>query len=410
MTRILPEHPAKKLCLEFASELDTQALGLALKQPGHGRMLGVLTCTDGTSYKAFSGLLEGEYEVTGFVPPVFDVPKMKELLALHDPIIKACKTSEESKKASKTCWTEVQKLYTFHCYDGLKRTLDDIFPNAPSGTGDCCAPKLLSYAYSQGKKPQSLCEFFYGSGSYDHLSFHTPCDFRCKPLLKHLLGLDIEYYDDCIIVVNKPSGLLSIEGRGPDKQDCIASRVKALYPNCISQPCVHRLDQATSGLLVLGLTQQAHDTLSRAFENRLPHKTYEALVYGRIEETEGIIEIPMRLDPDNRPHQVVDYEQGKKAITQWKRLSIENLFGQKVTRLELVPLTGRTHQLRVHCAYGLGHPIVGDPLYGYENSEGANPEATFQDKPSRLMLQARKLTFNHPVTGKQMSFELPAEF
>lgn len=400
MTKIFPEEPAKEECLKLVSQFDLSPLGVALKQPGHGRMFGVLTCTDGTIYKAFSGLLEGKYEVEGFVPPVFNITELKELLAYHDPIIKACSSPEKAKEASKVCWHEVLKLYTFHCFDGTKRTLDVIFPNAPSGTGDCCAPKLISYAYSQGKKPYSLCEFFYGLGSQKHLSFHTPCDFRCKPILKHLLGLDIEYYDNSIIVVNKPSGLLSIEGRGIEKQDSIAHRVKALYPNCISQPCVHRLDQATSGLMVLGLTQQAHDILSRAFENHETQKTYEALVYGRIEENEGSIELPIRLDPDNRPHQVVDYENGKQAITLWKRLSIENKFGLKCTRLELQPLTGRTHQLRMHCTYGLGHPILGDSLYSQDPSQ----------KAPRLMLQARKLAFTHPTTGQKLSFELPADF
>ena len=402
MTAILPSQPAKDLCLELAKALDKSPLGFALKQPGHGRMFGILTCTDGTSYKAFSGLLEGQYEVSGFVPPVFDVQKMQQLLAFYTPIIKA---SQNPKETSKSCWKEVLKLYEFNCYDGLKRNLEAIFPTAPSGTGDCCAPRLLSYAYGQGKKPQALCEFFYGSGAHEHLSFHTPCDFRCKALLKHILGLDIEYYDSSIIVVNKPSGLLSIEGKGIDKQDCIASRVKALYPNCIAQPCVHRLDQATSGLMVLGLTQGAHDKLSIAFENRQPHKTYEALVYGRLTEGEGTIELPIRLDPNNRPHQVVDFKQGKKAITKWKRLSIENHFGYKCTRLLLEPLTGRTHQLRMHCTYGLGHPIVGDLLYGYDNPEGANPETA-----PRLMLQARSLSFLHPITERPMSFELPADF
>lgn len=402
MTNIFPVQPAKEECLKLISQLESCKLGKSLKQPGHGRMFGVLTCTDGTVYRAFSGLLEGQYEVEGFVPPVFDVQKMQELLAQYDLVIKEAITS---KQASQACWNEVLKLYTFNCYDGLKRTLDTIFSKAPSGTGDCCAPKLLSYAYGQAKKPASLCEFFYGSGSQEHLSFHGPCDFRCKPILKHILGLDIEYYDSSIVVVNKPAGLLSIEGRGDDKKDCIASRIKSLYPNCISQPCVHRLDQATSGLMVLGLTQEAHDNLSIAFEKRLPHKIYEALVYGRIAEEEGTIEIPIRLDINNRPYQIVDFENGKNAITKWKRLSVENHFGHKYTRLMLEPITGRTHQLRVHCAYGLGHPIVGDRLYGYRNCNGLNPETA-----PRLMLQARKLTFTHPITNEIMSFELDPEF
>ena len=400
MTNILPLEPARTLCLELASKLDSSPLGEALKQPGHGRMLGILVCTDGTVYKAFSGLLEGQCEHEGFVPPVFPVKEMEDLLALHDGIIK---TSNDSREASRTCWNEVQKLYSFHCHDGLTRTLDAIFPNAPSGTGDCCAPKLLNHAYSLGKKPLSLAEFFYGSGSSNHMQFHSPCDFRCRPILKHILGLDIVHYDGDIVVVDKPSGMLSIEGKGPDKQDCIASRVRSLYEGCIQQPCVHRLDQATSGLLVLGLTKTAHDRLSLSFERKEVNKTYEALVHGIVEEPNGVVDLPIRLDVSNRPHQIVDLENGRCAVTKWRRLSIENRYGTKCTRLELEPLTGRTHQLRMHCTYGLGHPILGDTLYG-------NLGLDTRCNVPRMMLQAKKLSFNHPVSGEPMTFELESDF
>lgn len=400
MTNILPLEPARTLCLELASKLDFSQLGKALKQPGHGRMLGILVCTDGTVYKAFSGLLEGQYEHEGFVPPVFPVKEMEDLLTLHDGIIK---TSNDPREASRTCWNKVQKLYSFHCYDGLTCTLDAIFPNAPSGTGDCCAPKLLNHAYSLGKKPLSLAEFFYGSGSSNHMQFHSPCDFRCRPILKHILGLDIIHYDGDIVVVDKPSGMLSIEGKGPDKQDCIASRVRSLYEGCIQQPCVHRLDQATSGLLVLGLTKTAHDRLSLSFERKEVNKTYEALVHGIVEEPNGVVDLPIRLDVSNRPHQIVDLENGRCAVTKWKRLSIENRYGTKCTRLELEPLTGRTHQLRMHCTYGLGHPILGDTLYG-------NLGLDARCNVPRMMLQAKRLSFNHPVSGEPLTFELESDF
>ncbi len=403
MTNILPLEPAKPICLELAAKLDSSPLGDALKQPGHGRMLGVLVCTDGTIYKAFSGLLEGQYEYEGFVPPVFPTKEMQDLLALHDGIIKGTKDPKDSKEASRECWNEVQKLYSFHCYDGLVRTLDTIFPNAPSGTGDCCAPKLLNHAYMLGKKPLSMAEFFYGAGSHGHMGFHPPCDFRCKPILKYMLGLDIVHYDGDIVVVDKPSGMLSIEGRSPDKQDCIASRVRSLYEECIQQPCVHRLDQATSGLLVLGLTKTAHDRLSLSFERKEVYKTYEALVHGIVEEKEGVVDLPIRLDVSNRPYQVVDFENGKKAVTKWRRLSIENRYGTKCTRLELEPLTGRTHQLRMHCTYGLGHPILGDALYG-------NIGLDAKCKAPRMMLQAKRLSFNHPISGEHMAFELDSDF
>ena len=397
MNPILPEDDARTECLKLMEELDSSPLGRMLKTSGHGRMFGVLVCTDGTVLRAFSGELEGELLVPLFVPPVFDVDSYRAVLYSYDRLIK---NSSDHRTLSRKCWQDLMKLYRFHCFDGSVYTLYDVFPDAPSGTGDCCAPRLLSHAYASGKKPASLCEFFYGSGSLPHGSFHSPCDARCRRLLPHLTGLDIVYQDSSVVVVNKPAGMLSIEGKGPDKQDCIASRVRSFFPSCIAQPCIHRLDQATSGLMVLGLTDQAHDKLSLDFEQRRVHKEYEALAEGMIQEESGVIDLPMRLDVDNRPHQIVDHENGKNALTEWQRLSIENRDGRKVTRLRLIPHTGRTHQLRVHCAYGLGHPILGDALYG----NGVSSDAP------RLMLQARLLEFRHPVTGADMRFELEAEF
>ena len=397
MNPILPEQSAREECLKLMEELDSSPLGEALMKEGHGRMFGILVCTDGTILRAFSGELEGELSADGFVPPLFEVAKYRAILYSYDRLIKS---SQDHRSLSRECWKELHALYHFTCFDGSDIKLSSVLPNSPSGTGDCCAPRLLSHAYSIGKKPASLCEFFYGSGSMEHKSFQNPCDSRCRPLLPFIIGLDIIYQDSDVVVVNKPSGMLSIEGKGPDKQDCIASRVRSFFPSCISQPCIHRLDQATSGLMVLGLTKEAHDRLSLDFENRQVHKEYEALVDGLILEESGTIDLPIRLDVDNRPHQIVDPIQGKNAVTDWVRLSIDNLYGQKVTRLRLIPKTGRTHQLRVHCASGLGHPILGDALYGSGQKE----------EVPRLMLQARSLSFNHPITGKLMSFELDADF
>ena len=399
MRSILPVEEARPGCLELMSELDSSPLGTALLRPGHGRMFGVLVCTDGTVLRAFSGEMEGELLVPGFVPPAFDIGSYCSVLFDYDRLIK---NSPDHRSLSRKCWEELKQLYRFHCFDGSVCNLASVFPDAPSGTGDCCAPRLLSHAYGQGKKPASLCEFFYGSGSMNHKSFHSPCDSRCRPLLPFLTGLDIVYQDSSLVVVNKPSGMLSIEGKGADKQDCIASRVRSFFPACIAQPCVHRLDQATSGLMVLGLTEEAHRSLSMDFERRNVYKEYEALVEGLILEDAGTISLPMRLDVDNRPHQIVDFTLGKPALTEWKKLSIENRNGRKVTRLRLIPHTGRTHQLRVHCAYGLNHPILGDALYG--GSSDSVPSEP------RLMLQARVLEFPHPVTGERMHFELEEEF
>ncbi|MBQ7508931.1 MAG: RluA family pseudouridine synthase [Spirochaetales bacterium] len=397
MNPVLPEEEARQLCLRLMEELDCSPEADDLMQPGHGRMFGVLVCTDGSVYKAFSGTWNGRYVIEGYVPPVFDVEKYTAILEKYDHVIKR---TPDHRMLSRQCWAELKSLYTFRCFDGSVRLLPEIFPDAPSGTGDCCAPKLLSYAYSQGKKPRSMCEFFYGSGAYGHKSFSSPCDGRCRPILAYILGLDVVYQDPDIVVVNKPSGLLSIEGKGPDKQDCVASRVRNLFEGCIAQPCIHRLDQATSGLMVLGLTKEAHDRLSADFENRRVHKEYEALVDGLILEERGTVSLPLRLDVDNRPRQIVDFDAGKEAVTDWVKLGIDNRGGRKVTRLSLLPRTGRTHQIRVHCACGLNCPVLGDRLYAQ------GPAA---DEP-RLMLQARVLAFTHPVTGKPMRFELDPDF
>ena len=195
--------------------------------------------------------------------------------------------------------------------------------------------------------------------------------------------LAIVYQDSSIVVVNKPGGILSVPGRGPDKQDCIVSRLRRLFPGCISQPAVHRLDMDTSGLMVLALTTDAHQHLSEQFRNRRVQKQYLAVLDGIVAEEEGEIRLPFRLDIDNRPYQIHDPVHGKWGITQWRRQSIEG----RQTRVRFTPITGRTHQLRVHASHplGLGCPIIGDRLYG-------------TGKPGdRLLLHASFLRFAHPA-------------
>jgi tRNA pseudouridine32 synthase/23S rRNA pseudouridine746 synthase len=209
-------------------------------------------------------------------------------------------------------------------------------------------------------------------------------------------GIEILHEDPLFVVVNKPSGLLSVPGKGEANQDCVVSRVKALYPDCITQPSVHRLDQDTSGILVLAMTEEAHRTLSIQFMERLVGKRYIALIDGIIEQDSGVIELAFRLDPDNRPYQVYDPEKGKIGTTRWRKLAVE---GQQ-TRVEFMPLTGRTHQLRLHAAHekGLGFPIVGDRLYGTGTG------------PGQLKLHAAVLRFRHPTTRAPMDFSIPAPF
>ena len=200
----------------------------------------------------------------------------------------------------------------------------------------------------------------------------------------------VVYEEETFVVINKKSGFLSVPGRGPENYDSVSSRIKALYDDCIEQPAVHRLDMDTSGLMVLALNKASHRNLSIQFQNRQTAKKYEALLEGHIEGESGTIELPFRLDIDNRPHQIYDPVHGKMGTTHWQKIAQEEGF----TRIEFTPITGRTHQLRVHSAHqkGLGTPIVGDPLYG--NGKG----------PGQMKLHAKYLSFNHPVSNELMDF------
>jgi tRNA pseudouridine32 synthase/23S rRNA pseudouridine746 synthase len=204
------------------------------------------------------------------------------------------------------------------------------------------------------------------------------------------------FRDGSLLVVNKPAGLLAVPGRGADKQDCVVARLRPLVPGMIAQPAVHRLDMATSGLMLVAVTAAAHRQLSRQFETRQVRKRYIALLDGIVAGRQGEIRLPFRLDPDNRPCQIHDPNHGKMGITSWRRLAVE---GQR-TRIEFTPVTGRTHQLRVHAAHrlGLGIPIVGDRLYG-RGEEG-----------ERMLLHASFLALSHPVSGTPLTFASPAPF
>jgi len=195
--------------------------------------------------------------------------------------------------------------------------------------------------------------------------------------------LSILYCDESILVVDKPAGLLSVPGRGPDKQDCMISRVQQTYPQAL---IVHRLDMATSGILVLALDKETHRLLSQQFQKREIDKEYIAVVSGRLEEEQGIIDKPMICDWPNRPKQMIDVEEGKKAQTHYQVL--EYLTKDNTSRVLLKPITGRTHQLRLHCQY-IGHSILGDQLYGDEEVKGM---------ASRLLLHASNIRFIHPIT------------
>ncbi|MGJ8697004.1 MAG: RluA family pseudouridine synthase [Verrucomicrobiaceae bacterium] len=208
--------------------------------------------------------------------------------------------------------------------------------------------------------------------------------------------MTIIYQDDDLVVVEKPSGFLSVPGRGPEKIDSVSHRIRTQFPDCIVQPAVHRLDMDTSGLLVLAFTTEAHRHLSIQFQERQVEKRYEALLEGIITEAGGVITLPFRLDVENRPIQIYDPVHGKIGTTVWEKVAIEGEF----TRISFKPLTGRTHQLRLHSAHpkGLGTPIVGDPFYGTATENG------------QLKLHACELTFTHPTTGERLSFTSTVPF
>jgi tRNA pseudouridine32 synthase/23S rRNA pseudouridine746 synthase len=198
---------------------------------------------------------------------------------------------------------------------------------------------------------------------------------------------------DSYVVVDKPPGLLSVPGKGEAKQDCVASRVRTLFPACTGPLIVHRLDMDTSGLMVLGLNPDSQRALSRQFEDRRVYKRYVALLEGIVSHADtGTVDAPIRLDVHRRPYQVYDWLHGREAVTHWGVLSFE----MDRTRVWFEPHTGRTHQLRVHAALrrpiGIGHPILGDPLYG------------LTDSAERLMLHAGNLRFSDPVTGREVAF------
>jgi len=392
----LPNQLARNECLKLKE-------GLEPKFNNH--MIGILICKNNKNQikiiKAFSGQINGLYSQLGWAPPCFDETKFNLIAKSYDLLIKD-KNCTNNKAVSKEAQEKIFDLYEFTCIDKTIIKIKDVFFNKlpPTGTGDCCEPKLLNQAFSLGLIPLSMDEFYFGENVDLKIKgeFYPPCDQKCRPLLAHMLKLDIVYIDKYIIVVNKPHGLLSVPGRTPENQDCITSRVKTLFPDCINQPSVHRLDQDTSGLMVLAFDKESHKNLSKQFIAKTIFKQYVALVEGKVLKKSGTIKLKFRLDTENRPHQIYDEEMGKIGITNFERLKIFKYEGKPVTKVLFTPLTGRTHQIRLHSSHqkGLASPIVGDRLYG--------------NKGEKLMLQAKLLEFNHPFTKERLSFQLEDEF
>ncbi len=312
-----------------------------------------------------------------------------------------------------------QKLfaeYSFLNQFGERKSIGEIFNNnPPAGAGECAAPKLLHYAFEHQLKPIAIAEFWWGQSPKSeirkHKQFYPACKSKCEPiLLSHMLtGLDMEanpfqenpaegknieivYEDDVLAVINKPAEFLSVPGK--IISDSVYQRVKELYPNATGPLIVHRLDMSTSGLMLIAKDEETYVKLQSQFIKRTIKKRYVALLDGILEDNEGFIDLPLRVDLDDRPRQLVCYEHGKTAQTKWEKIEVRN----NQTLVYFYPITGRTHQLRVHASHELGlkTPIVGDDLYG--------------SKANRLHLHAESLTFEHPISKKEITIKVNADF
>lgn len=287
-------------------------------------------------------------------------------------------------------------------------------PTPPAGAGECAAPKLLQYAYKQKLKPICMAEFWWGASPASevrkHKNFYPACKSKCEPILSHMLdglsvapnpilenpalgrSFDIIHEDADIIVVNKPAEFLSVPGI--HITDSVYTRILAQFPEISGPVIVHRLDMSTSGILVLTKHKEAHQYIQKQFIQQRVNKRYTALLAGMLHKHTGLIDLPLRVDLDDRPRQVVCYEHGKPAQTKFNIIGHENGY----TRIHFFPLTGRTHQLRVHAAHhkGLNVPILGDDLYG--------------QRANRLHLHAGYIQFVHPRTGKLATFTIDDPF
>ena len=317
---------------------------------------------------------------------------------------------------------EVKDLYTI-----FEQTVQKV---PPAGAGECALPKLLQYAYLHQLKPLAMAEFWWGDSPKNEIRHHgyyyPSCKGKCEPILQHMLqGLEVDenpllnpvheeeeleivFEDEWLLVVNKPAGMLSVPGKAEDR-DSVYHRLKKKYPEATGPMIVHRLDMATSGLLLVAKTKEVHQDLQAQFANRSIKKRYVAVLDGIVlSERTGRIELPLCLNPLDRPRQIVSKEYGKEAITEYKIISeSEKIIDEsersineprKYTRIVFYPLTGRTHQLRVHAAHpeGLGCPILGDELYG--------------KKADRLYLHAEYIEFRHPIYGDILCIQKEADF
>lgn len=345
------------------------------------------------------------------------IAPLQEKVDNHNAILDALRLKRKNKSNDLQKWLFAQyKFANANCQykDAIEIFKDRENPIPPAGTGDCAAPKLLQYAFTHGLKPITMAEFWWGkspsSQDRKHKYFYPACRGKCEPILSHMLSeteidqnpllknpaegkkLKIVYEDDSLVVVNKPAEFLSTPGK--HIYDSVQSRMKAKYPKATGPMIVHRLDMSTSGLLLIAKSTEVYRLLQSQFIERTIKKRYVALLDGDLASDNGKIELPLRIDLENRPYQIVCYEYGKHAITEWQVINKKD----KRTRVYFYPITGRTHQLRVHAAHhlGLNTPIVGDDLYGI--------------KGDRLCLHAESITFTHPISGDTITVSVNPDF
>jgi tRNA pseudouridine32 synthase/23S rRNA pseudouridine746 synthase len=327
----------------------------------------------------------------------------------------------QRKSLSATLQYRIFNQYQFLNKQLEAKSLVDIFAETalktpPAGAGECAAPKLLQYAFQQQLTPIAMAEFWWGASPKSevkkHQQFYPACTGKCQPILKHMLAemqldtnplihqygegkkIDIIYQDQDILIINKPTEFLSVPGK--ELSDSVYLRIKQQYPDATGPLIVHRLDMSTSGLMVIALNPLANKYLQKQFIHREVHKQYVALIEGLPLQNEGEIHLALRGDFYDRPKQIVCHQDGKQAHTLWQVL--KRYPEKNQTRVLLTPHTGRTHQLRVHCAHaeGLNMPIVGDDLYGVRGG--------------RLHLHAQSLQITHPVSKEVMTFKVEPEF
>lgn len=460
-----------------------------------GKMFGVLVGekmpkdgeTDGNIYflAAFSGLFCGENNIPYFVPPIYDLLKpdghfqqeqdaitainrqVEELEKygsvnirpdLYTPEEREAVITLKHKRKAQSIALQDWLFHQYYCLNflGERKNITEIFldyyrqkmlnierfqENAdkhhiPSGTGECCAPKLLQYAYEHELKPLCMAEWWMGASPREEVrfdnQFYPACTKKCRPLLHFMLqGLEVEesflerrnrellnlieivYEDDHLIVINKPSGLLSVPSR-----DAQVSILDWSHGEWIP---AHRLDQDTSGLLLIAKNHDTLINLQKQFYRHGVQKKYIALVDGKPQNKEGVIDLPLSKNPVDPPRQIVDYVHGKRSVTRYEVLDIQpkseesaDYFSHQpsyISRVAFYPETGRTHQLRMHAAHadGLACPILGDKLYG-RKAFFLTPASHQAVRSPRLMLHASAIDFTHPVTGEAMHIESPCPF